>query len=70
LKIWFSSSHSAARRSAGSSAGVPESSSAFAASAVSQVGETQGWKKSASPSSMTKSSIAWMPFATAGCSSA
>ena len=45
---------------------MPESSSALAASAVSQVGETQGWKKSWSPSSMTKSSIAWMPLATAG----
>src|SRR5206468_8244917 len=47
-KIWFATSHSAARASIGCAGSMPDSSSAFMASAVSQVGETHGWYMSRS----------------------
>ena len=69
-KIWFATSHSAARASIGCAGSMPDSSSAFMASAVSQVGETHGWYMSVPSHTTRKSSTPWMQLTIAGCSGA
>jgi hypothetical protein len=59
-------SHSAARASMSCLGSTPASRSAFAASAVSQLGDTHGWYMSVPSHWMRKSSIPWMPRITAG----